>query len=85
MMNSNVTSYRKNRVNENDTITAHSYDKNGKIIASLYDSGFNSIQGIIDTISDKGSGELRKIREVFITNETKGWIGRYTSNGNLIK
>ena len=40
-----------NRIGRKDTIKAYSYDKNRKLITSLYDSGFHSIEEIVNRLS----------------------------------
>lgn len=73
-----------NRISENDTITATSYDKNGNSIAVIYDSGFTSISSVITALCIKGSGWLKKIERISILNEDKSWIGYYKTNGKKI-
>ena len=51
------------RIGQNDTIKAH-LTKNGKLIATVYDSGFTSIRQVKDALNrkvsdyDKGKGDL---------------------------
>ena len=40
-----------NRIGRKDTIKAYSYNKNRKLITSLYDSGFHSIEEIVNRLS----------------------------------
>ena len=40
-----------NRIGRKDTIKAYSYDKNRKLITSLYDSGFHSIEEIVNRLN----------------------------------
>ena len=76
----------RNRIGYNDTIKAHSYDANGKMIAQVYDSGFTTIESVARRLSEKGSGWLRKISEIDISNEDKEWYGCYkVAGGKLIK
>lgn len=49
-----------NRIGEKDTIRAYSYDKNNKLIATVYDSGFCSIKEVVRRLKEKGSGWLKK-------------------------
>ncbi len=73
-----------NRIYEKDTVKAMSFDKDGRLVCSLYDSGFRSVGGVISALLDKGSGWARKISNVSILNEDRGWYGRYSVNGRLI-
>ena len=54
----------RNRISTKDTIKATSFDINGKIISSIYDSGFSSIREVRYTLTTKGSGQLRKIKYI---------------------
>lgn len=60
-----------NRIGRKDTIKAYSYDKNRKLITSLYDSGFHSIEEIVNRLNEKGSGWLKAIYEVNIKMRIK--------------
>ena len=73
-----------NRIGEKDTIRAYSYDKNDKLIASVYDSGFRSIEGVVRRLNEKGSGWLKKIYTVNIINEDKGGSYWYNIKGSKI-
>ena len=73
-----------NRIGEKDTIRAYSYDKNDKLIASVYDSGFRSIDGVVRRLNEKGSGWLKKIYTVNIINEDKGGSYWYKNKGSKI-
>lgn len=76
----------RNRIGYNDTIKAHSYDANGKMIEQVYDSGFTTIESVVRRLSEKGSGWLKKISEIDISNEDKGWYARYkVASGNFVK
>ena len=76
----------RNRIGYNDTIKAHSYDANGKMIEQVYDSGFTTIESVARRLSEKGSGWLKKISEIDISNEDKGWYARYkVAGGKFIK
>ena len=76
----------RNRIGYNDTIKAHSYDANGKMIARVYDSGFTTIESVARRLSENGSGWLREISEIDISNEDKEWYGCYkVAGGKLIK
>ena len=73
-----------NRIGRKDTIKAYSYDKNRKLITSLYDSGFHSIEEIVNRLNEKGSGWLKAIYEVNIINEDKNISCWYVIKGNKI-
>lgn len=73
----------RNRISEKDCIKAHSFDREGKILATVYDSGFTCISSVISTLKSKGSGWLRPIYEVSIYNIDKDWSARYDKNGKL--
>lgn len=73
-----------NRVSERDTIKAVSLDKNGKVIASLYDSGFRNISQIISAIIWRGAGWLQKTHSIQIKNEDKEWCATYDKHGRKI-
>ena len=73
-----------NRIGRKDTIKAYSYDKNRKLITSLYDSGFHSIEEILNRLNEKGSGWLKAIYEVNIKNEDKDISCWYVIKGNKI-
>lgn len=73
-----------NRIGEKDTIRAYSYDKNDKLIATVYDSGFSSIKEVVRRLSKKGSGWLKKIYTVNIINEDRGGSYWYNIKGSKI-
>lgn len=73
-----------NRISEKDTIKAYSYDKNNNLIASVYDSGFSTIESIVRRLNEKGSGWLKKIHTINIINEDKGGSYWYIIKGNKI-
>lgn len=71
------------RISEKDTIKVFSLDKQGKVIASLYDSGYTNIKSVIHDLSVKGSGWLKKIHEVQIHNIDKEWNAHYDIRGKI--
>lgn len=73
-----------NRIGKKDTIRAYSYDKNDKLIATVYDSGFSSIKEVVRRLSEKGSGWLKKISTVNIINEDRGDSYWYNIKGSKI-
>jgi len=73
-----------NRISEKDTIKAFSYNKNRKLIATVYDSGFRSIKEVVRRLKEKGSGWLKKIYTVNIINEDKNISCWHVIKGNKI-
>lgn len=73
-----------NRISEKDTIKAFSYNKNRKLMASLYDNGFHTIREIVRQLNEKGSGWLKAIYEVNIINEDKNISCWYVIKGKKI-
>lgn len=74
----------RNIIKEKDEIKAFSIDRNGKIIASLYDSGFSSVSAVISEISRRGSGWMKEIKEIGIENKSRGTYARYNKQGRRI-
>ena len=58
----------RNIITKKDCIKAHSFDKNGKIMATIYDSGFTCISSVISQLNQKGGGWLHPIYEISIYN-----------------
>lgn len=73
----------RNIITEKDCIKAFSFDKNGNILATVYDSGFTCIKSVIRKLVQKGSGQLKPIYEVSIYNIDRDWSARYNKNGKL--
>lgn len=74
-----------NRINNNDTIKGFAYDRDGKIVATTYDSGFSSINEVINRLISKSRGcSLRRICSVQIINCDKSTNGYYSLNGRKI-
>lgn len=73
-----------NIIKEKDTVKAYSFDRNGKIIASLYDSGFSSVGAVISELSRRGSGCMKEIKEVSIFNIDRETFARYNKQGRRI-
>ena len=71
---------QRNIINENDTIKAMSFDSDGRLISSIYTSGYSSIKGVINSLNNSRVS----ISEVTISNETRFWYGRYNSNGKKL-
>lgn len=74
----------KNVIKENDDIKAYSFDRNGKIIASLYDSGFSSVAAVISELSRRGSGWMKGMKEISIENKSRCTYARYNKQGRRI-
>jgi hypothetical protein len=73
----------RNRISTKDTIKATSFDINGKIISSIYDSRFSSIRQVISALTTK-AGWLKKIKYITIYNEDKCWSENYLPSGRKI-
>ena len=73
----------RNIITKKDCIKAHSFDKNGKIMATIYDSGFTCISSVISQLNQKGGGWLHPIYEISIYNIGRDWSARYNKNGKL--
>lgn len=74
----------KNIIKEKDAVKAYSFDRNGKIIASLYNSGFSSVSAVISELSRRGSGWMKEIKEISIKNEDRNTFARYNKQGRRI-
>lgn len=74
----------RNIIKEKDEIKAFSFDRNGKIIASLYDSGFTSVNDVISSLSQRGAGWLKEIKEISIHNLSRETYARYNKQGRRI-
>lgn len=68
----------KRIIRENDIVKAVSRDKNGRYIATVYDSGFENISQVISTLLSKSR---EKVSEFWINNIDRGWYGYYYTNG----
>lgn len=75
---------KRNRIIKNDEIKASAIDCNGKLISSLYDSGFTSIHEVISELSRRGSGCPKEIKEVRIHNVSRESYVIYNAKGKLI-
>ena len=80
MLQSNLIKNQRNIINENDTIKAMSFDFDGRLISSIYTSGYSSIKDVINSLNNSHIS----ISEVTISNETRCWYGRYNSNGKKL-
>lgn len=74
----------RNIIKEKDEIKAFSFDRNGKIIASLYDTGFTSVNDVISSLSQRGAGWLKEIKEISIHNLSRETYARYNKQGRRI-
>lgn len=74
----------RNIIKEKDDIKAYSFDRNGKILASVYDSGFSSVKSVIAELSRRGSGWMKEIKEISIENESRDTYARYNKQGRRI-
>lgn len=73
----------RNIIRVNDTVKAIAYN-NGNVLAIVYDSGFASVDEVINELKRRSSGWCKPIDMVYIHNEDKGTAGRYNSNGRRI-
>lgn len=76
--------YNINRINESDTIKAVAIDIHGYHVSNIYDSGFHSIEHVINELKRKASGWCRPISQVKIENLDKQTYGTYTSYGKKL-
>lgn len=74
----------RNIIREKDEVKASSFDRHGKMIASLYDSGFSSVSAVISELSRRGSGWMKEIKEISIENKSRCTYARYNKQGRRI-
>ena len=72
------------RISNKNTIKAHSFDRSGRLLCTVYDSEFISIRTIIAALECKNNG-ASKIREISIYNEDTEELGRYIIYPNSYK
>lgn len=72
-----------NRISVQDTINAHAYNKSGKLVATVYDSGFSTVGQVINELQRKCSGSSH-VAELSINNEDKEWLNWYKPSGKKI-
>lgn len=70
------------RIAYNDTIRAYIYNSRGKLLATLYDSGFTTIKQVETALINKVPYFSGKRLEVSILNEDKGTHKRYETKVN---
>jgi hypothetical protein len=70
------------RIAQNDTIRAHAINKSGKIIATLYDSGFRSKSSVELALMNKIPHYSQSTIEIRIYNEDKEISTRYSISVN---
>ncbi len=68
-------------VSYNDNISATLVSRSGKLLASLYDSGFSSVPCVCSAVCAKANGKCLLGAEVRINNLTKDWYDYYTVDG----
>ena len=61
------------RISNKNTIKAHGFSESGRLLCTVYDSGFTSIRAIIEALERKNNG----VREISIYNEDTEEFGRY--------
>lgn len=70
------------RIAYNDTIRAYIYNSRGKLLATLYDSGFTTIKQVETALINKVPYFSGKRLEVSILNEDKGAYKHYETKVN---
>lgn len=70
------------RIAYNDTIRAYIYNSRGKLLATLYDSGFTTIKQVENALINKVPYFSGKRLEVSILNEGKGTYKQYETKVN---
>ena len=70
------------RIKESDTIKANALNKEGKVIASLYDSGFTTKKQVENTLLQNIPHFSGRKIEISIFNIDKDTYKRYTINVN---
>mgnify|MGYP000826330605 CR=1 FL=1 len=73
----------RNVISRKDTVKAIAYN-NDNVMCIVYDSGFNSVNEVINELKRRSSGWLKPITIVYIINYDRGTSGRYNSNGRRI-
>ena len=61
------------RISNKNTIKAHGFNESGRLLCTVYASGFTSIRAIIEALERKNNG----VREISIYNEDTEELGRY--------
>ena len=61
------------RISNKNTIKAHGFNRSGRLLCTVYDSGFTTIAAIIEALERKNNG----VREISIYNEDTEELGRY--------
>lgn len=74
-----------NRITKNTEVKGYAYDKNGKLICSVYDSGFRSVDEVIKRLKEKGLGWLKIVESVNIVNLTQDASYWYRKEGGKFK
>lgn len=71
----------RNRISEKDDLKIKVFDKKGKLVNVVYDSGFRSLS---HAISCAVSGLRCKVKEVTVYNERNEKYGHYNVNGKRL-
>lgn len=61
------------KISNKNTIKAHGFNRSGRLLCTVYDSGFTTIAAIIEAMERKNNG----VREISIYNEDTEELGRY--------
>ena len=67
-----------------DTIKARLFDKKGKIIASVYDSGFCTVSQVIDALKSRTINP-HSLKNVAIYNMDRDFYNYYTLSGKKLR
>lgn len=73
---------KRNRISAKDTIKAHGFNKGNRLVAQVYDSGFTTVESVIDKLCERSSGFLSKVMRVEIVNKTKDTSAWYARQGD---
>lgn len=71
----------RNRISEKDDLKIKVFDKKGKLVNVVYDSGFRNLS---HAISCAVSGLQCKVKAISIDNERNGKYGYYNANGKRL-
>lgn len=71
------------RLSKANTIKAYAYDKNGKLICTIYDSGYSNLDGVLYELRRRA--QHRKVVEMSIIDQDTEEYARYKIIGDTIK
>lgn len=73
------------RISVNDTIRGKAYSESGKLLASVYDSDFSSINAVYHVLNEKCSGWCQRIKCITIENLDKQSYATYNVVSGRLK